>query len=387
MPAADAQPERQPSRPFDLEPGARRAYFEYVGGASSKFYAVTLEEADDDSWTVRFNFGRIGYPRAWAARIEGAPWRKASAAYRALVDEKQGKGYEPRVWPAYLKLPDGATLGPEDAKEAGGAENQTLFRAQRLGSLPPEIGGSVAGVALPDGRRYSPEPEAGSRGEGPVIWASAAPVGNVAQTWSRLAASFHETGIWPLVIDATYGFRGFDDYLIDTPRGRHTEVATILRRGWNGSVNFDEEYPDEQVAPFEKQFPGLAERTPGPRADSIDPIVASLEGHLGLVAVHRPADVLDAIGWMGAANDDGDPLDMSTVLRSWEVRFDAYLVGLGTDTLSLAVGRPARDLASATAIAAEHLAFCPDNIEQGVGSIREYAPTLVNLSRWDFWWD
>jgi hypothetical protein len=76
------------------------------------------------------------------------------------------------------------------------------------------------------------------------------------------------------------------------------------------------------------------------------------------VAVNRPADVLDAIGWQGAANYDGDPLDMSTVLRSWEVRFDAYLVGLTTDTLTLAVGRPPRDLASALAIAAEHYAFC-----------------------------
>jgi hypothetical protein len=78
---------------------------------------------------------------------------------------------------------------------------------------------------------------------------------------------------------------------------------------------------------------------------------------------------------------------MSTVLRSWEVRFDAYLVGLGTDTLQLAVGRPPRDSAAATAIAAEHFAFCPDNIQQGAGSIREYARLLVNEQLWPFWWD
>ena len=116
-------------------------------------------------------------------------------------------------------------------------------------------------------------------------------------------------------------------------------------------------------------------------------IVATLSGHLGLVAVNRPADILDAVGWMGAANYDGDPLDMTTVLRSWELRFDAYVVGLGTDTLTLAVGRPARDLASATAIAAEHYAFCPDNVQQGVGTIQEYAETLVDAELWPFWWD
>jgi hypothetical protein len=90
---------------------------------------------------------------------------------------------------------------------------------------------------------------------------------------------------------------------------------------------------------------------------------------------------------MGATNYDFDPLDMSTVLRSWEFRFDAYLVGLGTDTLTLAVGRPPRDLDAALAIAAEHYAFCSDNIDQGAESIAEYAPTLVDAPRWDFWWD
>ena len=61
--------------------------------------------------------------------------------------------------------------------------------------------------------------------------------------------------------------------------------------------------------------------------------------------------------------------------------------GLGTDTMTLAVGRPPRDLSAATAIAAEHYAFCSDNIDQGVGSIGEYADSLVNESVWPFWWD
>jgi hypothetical protein len=65
----------------------------------------------------------------------------------------------------------------------------------------------------------------------------------------------------------------------------------------------------------------------------------------------------------------------------------AYLVGLGPDTMTLAVGRPPRDLALATAIAGEHYAFCPDNVRQGVGSIREYARLLADQQLWPFWWD
>ena len=152
-------------------------------------------------------------------------------------------------------------------------------------------------------------------------------------------------------------------------------------------VGFDDDYLLEEVAPFGKAFPGLADPTPGDRPTSLDHIVSSAKRHLGLVALNRPADILDAAGWMGAANYDGDPLDMTTVLRSWELRFDAYVVGLGPDTLTLAVGRPPRDLAAATAIAAEHFAFCPDNIQQGAGSIREYAALLVGQRLWPFWWD
>jgi hypothetical protein len=212
-------------------------------------------------------------------------------------------------------------------------------------------------------------------------------VPEVGQLWARRAAAFEDTGIWPLVVDAAYGFNGYQDYLMDFPRGRHKEAVAVLRKGWSDLVEFDEDHPDETIAPFGKAFPGLAAPTPGPRATSVDHIVAGLSGHLALVAVHRPADALDAVGWMGAVNYDGDPLDMSTVLRSWELRFDAYLVGLGTDTMTLAVGRPPRDLAAATAIAAEHYAFCSDNIDQGVGSIGEYAESLVNESVWPFWWD
>jgi predicted DNA-binding WGR domain protein len=382
-----------PSRPVprtptlaDLSPRALHAYFEYVGGGSSKFYAVSLEEEEGGTWRVRFNFGRIGFPRAWQTRVEGVPWATAARAYTALVDERTGKGYEIRAWPAALTLPDGTTLDDEQA-EAGKERDEVLFRAARRGTLPPPTGGSVGGVPIPDGTLYAPIPEGGSRGDAPVIWASDAPVPNVGPVWARLAAQFPETGIWPFVIDADYGFHGFDDYLMDLPRGRHAEVATILRKGWSDLVSFDDEGPDEELAPFGRQFPGLADPTPGDRPGSIDHIVAGASGHLGLVAVHRPADILDTVGWMGAANYDGDPLDMTTVLRSWEQRFDAYVIGLGPDTLNLAVGRPPRDLDSATAIAAEHYAFCPDNIQQGVGSIREYAEALVDQEQWPFWWD
>lgn len=40
-------------------------------------------------------------------------------------------------------------------------------------------------------------------------------------------------------------------------------------------------------------------------------------------------------------------------------------------------------------MAAEHFAFCPDNVSQGTadGTLRSYARTLVGEHTWSFWWD
>jgi predicted DNA-binding WGR domain protein len=107
-PSGDPEPSPTPSapngRPRSLGPAPKvptlaevpprrlQSYFEYVGGGSAKFYAVSLEEEEGGTWRVRFNFGRIGFPRAWGTRDEGVTWAKAATAYMALVNERTGKG-------------------------------------------------------------------------------------------------------------------------------------------------------------------------------------------------------------------------------------------------------------------------------------------------------
>jgi hypothetical protein len=90
---------------------------------------------------------------------------------------------------------------------------------------------------------------------------------------------------------------------------------------------------------------------------------------------------------MGAANVHQDPVLMSAVLRSWEDRWAARVVEIGFDTLTLTVGIPPRDRQRALALAAEHFAFCPDNITQGAGTVAAYAESLRNSPVWTFWWD
>jgi predicted DNA-binding WGR domain protein len=379
---ADQEPNHR--SPLDL---GSHTYLEFVGGSAAKFYAAVIEQGADATWTVSFNFGRIGFPRDWARKVDSVKEPDARRVYAELISEKQRKGYERRPWPAYLALPSGE--GPDEQPESMPISTRGLYISSVAGRLPPEIGGSVANIDLPPGRLLHPMPEGGPRGEAPVLWVSDSPVKNVTERWKQLARAFSETGLWPLIVDpSSVGIDRMGEGLMDVPRSAGADPFQLLRRWWHESSGIDEdEFDDEAFLPFGRKFPGLAARSPGERPPSIERHVRDLEGHFGIVAVDRPAKTLDSIGWMGPANYDMNPTEQSAILDTWENRFDAYIVGLGFDTVTLAVGRPPRDLRSATLVSAEHLAFCSDNIFQGVGSIREYAPMLVGRHRWDFWWD
>ena len=151
----------------------------------------------------------------------------------------------------------------------------------------------------------------------------------------------------------------------------------------------DEAWTEEVLAPFSRSFPGLAAASAGRAgADQLAEAVASLAGPLriGLVAAGRPADALVAAGWRGAANYH-TAVPLTVVLRSWEERFGATLMHVGYDMVDLLVERPVNSPEAALAVAAEHFAFCMDNIYQGAGSIEEYAAELPGAARWSFWWD
>jgi hypothetical protein len=374
-------PPGEPSIRAELGP---RTYLEFVGGSAAKFYATVMEEDPPGNWRVFFNFGRIGYPRDWAHKVEGVGEIEARRAYTDLIGEKLHKGYEIKPWPSSLLSPGGKRVA--ESSEPAPSSARAINIAARSGQLPSNAA-SVAGVELPAGMLLSADDEGGGRGPGPVLWVSERPLNDVVARWKALARVFSDTGLWPLVIEPSHGIDRMTDVMMDISRSSGADPFQLLRRWWHQNGGEDDEEAAAALGPFGRAFPGLAPRTPGDRPASIDAHVRDLQGHLGLVAVDRPAKVLDAIGWMGPANYDLNPTEQSAILDTWEDRFDAYLVGLGFDTISLAVGRPPRDLAAATAIAAEHFAFCPDNIWQGVGSISEYAPMLVGADRWDFWWD
>ncbi|MQA96580.1 MAG: DUF4253 domain-containing protein [Streptosporangiales bacterium] len=113
---------------------------------------------------------------------------------------------------------------------------------------------------------------------------------------------------------------------------------------------------------------------------------------LGLVAASRGADAPAVCGWPGAQRHTRDLPGLCAVLRSWEERFGARVVGLGHDSLDVAVARPPTTPSAALAVAAEHYAFCPGNLHPLDGrpagpDLKCYALDLIHRRRWHFWWD
>ncbi|SEG65801.1 protein of unknown function [Actinacidiphila yanglinensis] len=159
---------------------------------------------------------------------------------------------------------------------------------------------------------------------------------------------------------------------------------------------------DDLVAPFGTDFPGLAPGLLDP-ADAAaglpDTVAAELTAELtrarrlhdpraALVYARRSADIPAAIGWTGPINHENDVALLCAVLRSWEDRFGLRVVALGFDTLTATVAVPPATVEDAEAVAAEHLSFCPDNITQnGPGTLRGYAKSLLDAQVWQFWWD
>lgn len=119
----------------------------------------------------------------------------------------------------------------------------------------------------------------------------------------------------------------------------------------------------------------------------------SLRGNwrLGLVPADRGADALTTAGWLGPLNYDNDTAKFSAVVRDWEDRFGARVIGAGFASLDLSVAAPPATFDEALRVGAEHFAFCPDTLwpqsPWQPDNLADYARGLVGTTSWKFWWD
>lgn len=266
-----------------------------------------------------------------------------------------------------------------------------------LPALAADPTGSSLGLDLPPGRLLDRTMD-GTWHE-PLLWVAeqaARP-----DAWESMLPA-RSVGLLPVLIDQdSFDVSHFDLSPEHTSYPGDHDAEEVLAgywtgeawRGTDGGNGADAEGAAEEE---HDDWPGLAP-APAPGADPdghAAEIAAELaataltDPRVALVHARRSADIPAAIGWCGPLNHEGDVARLSAVLRSWEDRFGIRVVALGFDTLTVSVAAPPRTAEEAAAVAAEHYAFCPDNVDQGSGSLEEYAAKeVLDREVWSFWWD
>jgi Domain of unknown function (DUF4253) len=262
-------------------------------------------------------------------------------------------------------------------------------------------------AGLPPGRLVAPSPEYNPTWTGkPTYWASDQPLPDAPEHWARLHAIHDHTGLWPLLMEYP------DDAL--QPRDP-TEVdafdaETLLVRAWRDFVRLQEEVianppsmlevpagvviPEDPGPPF-ASWPGLAPPAPIAQADDVPrtvvarKVVADMvtpQAHIGLVPAASNADIPALLGWQGSTNWI-DATRLSAVLRSWQERFGAQVVGFGHATLYMSVSAPPTTRQHAEQVALEHFLTCPDNVYQVAWTFPGYVDRVLRADLWRLWWD
>jgi hypothetical protein len=289
---------------------------------------------------------------------------------------------------------------PTTSLERGGDDApRPADDARRLPVLPDDLGrlfadGGVARelpVPLPPGSVVWPDP--GYRRQAtrrrPAFWVSDEPAPH--GTWADLRAEHHRSGLWPVLLDDS-AQPWSTGQIAPEPVAEIAgyDAAAFMAEVWADRVGADDDLED--LAPYGRNCPGLAP----PGEQGADPDVTAdryarvLEGRrlpIGLATAERSADLLTVMGWQGAINHNPWIAPLSAVLRGWEDRFGARVVGVGFNTLDLSVAAPPVTTRHALHVAAEHWAFCPDILFQGPATLVDYAAQIRGKNSWSFWWD
>ncbi|WP_258053574.1 DUF4253 domain-containing protein [Streptomyces sp. Ru72] len=223
-------------------------------------------------------------------------------------------------------------------------------------------------------------------------------------------AEHTRSGLWPLLLDSLdpndgafrpWGSGEVFPEQMSSPASH--DPASLLGQWWatHTSVDEDDDMLDADrrlavTAPFGQSWPGLApSRQTATNPDQLAAEFAQAfladrpQTRLGLVAAASGSEALTAGGWGGPCNYDNDTAKFSAVLRDWEHWFGARVIAVGFSTLHLSVAAPPAKEHEALLVAAEHFAFCPDDIWQGSRpyTLAAYAKRITGAHRWDFWWD
>ncbi|MEN2413250.1 DUF4253 domain-containing protein [Flavobacterium mesophilum] len=104
------------------------------------------------------------------------------------------------------------------------------------------------------------------------------------------------------------------------------------------------------------------------------------------VAVIKGTDDLDIIRYRrtDGINYDLDNLKVVTKIADWKAKYGLIVIGSGRDWVHIEFDKLPSDL---DAFAKEVYAFCPDSVDQGVGTLENLKPAIKEMNGLWLWWD
>lgn len=255
-------------------------------------------------------------------------------------------------------------------------------------------------------------------GATPGLWISDEPVAAPGRLWSACHRQLARTGWYPVLMAWPCGNgRGHRPQEV-----AGVDVAGSLRESWQSYERARVVRPDPRsaarvgqarasVVPAQRRAPlgaepyeaGLpydcwpgfaapAEPHPGPLPDAVARagvgqmlhyFTTRFVAHVALVRVDRSADLPAALGWEA----DAPALELSALLRTWEDRFGARVIGFEGASLYVSVASPPLTARHAVHVALEHVLTGATNLNDGGFPFAEYAEELRGERLWSFWWD
>lgn len=204
---------------------------------------------------------------------------------------------------------------------------------------------------------------------------------------TRALSTWRDLRTKPGIVPILLGTRSDAEGALEIMSFHESPTEAILAQG----LAFDIDAWMKQQVEAEPDYYEHDESETGP-VEPLDPLTPArgLKPHsevfFALVPTETPWHVpahLKPGGW----NECPDPAVHVAFFKRWYDQYAAVPTTITNDIIEFHVERPPRTRADATKLAREQFIYCPDLVNQGVGTLGNLAAALVDSKCWYFWWD
>mgnify|MGYP001462351921 CR=1 FL=1 len=225
--------------------------------------------------------------------------------------------------------------------------------------------------------------------------------------WSDLRALHPRSGWWPVLagkpehlhnvfVGLEPGFAPAEERTEDGPPDRRPLDGRALLAERAGETEWYPRGADDRLPADDAPFAAPVQRLAAHVAAEVDldlvggTHISALRQErtvLCLVRARHGYDVPALLDWPGACNYGMEGIEHQAVLRYFHERYGAELVTLEDSVLEVLVTRRPRTPEAVALAALEQYAYCPDIVDQGVGSVEDLVASQLLCLSWYFWWD